>query len=56
MSCRTCHLRKQVNDEKSTVVLAKARVLLEGELQEEGNITDKGMQDLHKNVLLAMRK
>ena len=45
--CRTCHLRKQVNDDKSTGVLAKARMLLEGGLQEEGNITDKGMQDLH---------
>ena len=54
--CKTCHLRKQVNDEKATGVLAKARVLLEGGLQEEGNVTDKGMQDLHKHVLLAMRK
>ena len=31
-------------------------MLLEGGLQEEGNITDKGMQDLYKHVLLAMRK
>ena len=54
--CKTCHLRKQINDEKATGVLAKARMLLEGGLQEEGNVTDKGMQDLHKHVLLAMRK
>ena len=31
-------------------------MLLEGGLQEEGNIIDKGMQDLHKHVLLVMRK
>ena len=54
--CKTCHLRKQISDEKSTGVLAKARMLLEGGLQEEGNVTDKGMQDLHKHVLLTMRK
>ena len=54
--CKTCQLRKQVNDEKATGVLAKARMLLEEGLQEEGNVTDKGMQDLHKHVLLAMRK
>ena len=52
--CRTCHLRKQVNDEKSTGVLAKARMLLEGGLQEEGNITDKGMQDLHMSQSLIL--
>ena len=47
---------KQVNNDKATGVLAKARMLLEGGLQEEGNITDKGTQDPHKHVLLAMRK
>ena len=54
--CRTYHLRKQLNDEKSTGVLAKNMMLLEGGLQEEGNITDKGMQDMHKHVLLVIRK
>ena len=38
------------------MVLAKARVLLEDELQEEGNITDKGMQHLHRHVLLGVRE
>ena len=31
-------------------------MLLEGGLTEEGNVGDKGMQDLQKHVLLTMRK
>ena len=52
--CKTCHHRKQGSDD--TGVLCKARMLLEGGLQEEGNVGDKGMQDLQKHVLLTMRK
>ena len=54
--CKTCHHRKQGSDDQSTGVLCKARMLLEGGLQEEGNVGDKGMQDLHNHVLLTMRK
>ena len=51
-----CHHRKQGHDDKSTGVLCKAKMLLESGLQEEREVRNNGVQDLHYYVFLTTTK